>query len=112
MDKDLIDQFQDSEVEWADIQRLRYELEEKERKRTLKDQNIISRYCGKNDYADITTTLELLLKYPGLAKHDQETVEKFKECYPKKLTVGMIHEYEDVVDIYSEYLESGGEYND
>ena len=109
MDKDLVDQFQESEMEWAEIQELQCQLEAKKGKRTLKDQKIISQYCGKNVYADIITTLELLLKYPGLAKHDQETVKKFKECYPNELTVELIHKYEDILDIYNKFLESGGE---
>lgn len=109
MDKDLVDQFQESEMEWAEIQELQFQLEEKKGKRTLKDQNIISKYCGRNNYADIISTLELLLKYPGLAKHDHETIQKFKESYPNELTVELIHKYEDILDVYSEYLESEGE---
>ena len=109
MDKDLVDQFQESEIEWADIQKLQYQLEKNREKRLIKDQAIISRYCGSNSYADIISTLELLLKYPGLAKHDHETIQKFKESYPSELTVELIHKYEDILDVYSEYLESEGE---
>lgn len=109
MDEKLVDQLQESAMEWAAIQKLQYELDKKTEGRVSKDKEIISEYCARNRYADIISTLELLLKYPGLAKHDYETVQKFKESYPRELTVELIYKYEDVLDIYNEYLESGGE---
>ena len=66
-------------------------------------------YCSENNYADVVRTLDLLLKYPGMAGHDHKTVEEFKEAYPQKLTTKMIMDFEDIKDLYRRYLESGGE---
>lgn len=112
MEDSLIDQLQESEEEWADIEKLRHDLLNKENARLNKDKKIISHYCADNKHADITTTLELLLKYSALPEHDEETIKEFKQSYPSKLSVDIIHRFEDVKDIYSSYLESGGEYDD
>lgn len=101
MDESLGKKLQDSEVEWARIQR---QIAEREKK----DRRIISEYCAKNDIADIYHILELLEKYDGMPDYDKETVVEFRGNYPKKLTVDLIHRYEDLKDIYNNYLESGG----
>ena len=93
---------QESEFDWAEIQRMTDE-------RNKKDKRIISEYCAKNKNADIIRILELLEKYDGLPSHDRDIVNEFKNSYPDSLTVKMIHSFEDTRDIYREYLEYGEE---
>lgn len=112
MDEWLLNEVQESEEEWADIERLKRELEKKSELRTKKDERIIREFCAKNKYADIIRTLELLEKNQGIAKWDREIVQQFKEKYPNELTVPMIQQMMDVKDLYREYLESGGECDD
>lgn len=102
MDKELETRMQESEEEWAKIQK-EIALREK------KDQRIISEFCASNDPADIVHSIELLEKFPGMPIHDKEAVDEFKEVFPKKLTVPILHKYLDVKDIYREFLESGEE---
>lgn len=108
MDENLERLFQESESDWAEIQRLTDE-------RAKKDKKIISIYCAKNKRADIIRILELLEKYNGLEqfnglpKHDKDIVDEFKTNFPDSLTVKMIHNFEDTRDIYREYLEYGEE---
>lgn len=102
MDENLEKQFQESENDWADIQR-------KTDIRNQKDRRIISQYCAKNKEADIIHTLKLLEKFKGMPNYDEELLNEFRENYPKTLTVKMIHDFEDIKDIYREYLESGEE---
>ena len=102
MDENLEKDFQESESEWA-------EIEKKTAIRIQKDKRIISRYCAANKEADIFHTLQLLEKYKGMADHDEKIVNEFKNNYPKNLTVQMIHNFEDVKEIYREYLEYGEE---
>lgn len=102
MDENLEKQFQESENEWAVI-------EKSIAIRKQKDKRIISAYCAKNKDADIYHILQLLAKYHGMPSHDEEMLKEFKENYPKTLTVQMIHNFEDIKDIYQEYLESGEE---
>lgn len=102
MDENLEKQFQESESEWA-------EIEKNTEIRKKKDQRIISKYCATNKEADIVHILKLLEKHGGMPNHDEELLTEFKEHYPKTLTVKMIHNFEDIKDIYSEYLESGVE---
>lgn len=103
MDEHLEKQFQDSENEWAEIERLTAI-------RTKKDKRIISQYCAQNNEADIIHTLELLEKYSGMPSHDKEILDQFKENYPKALTVKLIYSFEDMRDIYQDYLEFGEEH--
>ena len=44
-----------------------------------------------------------------MPKHDKEVVEEFKKNYPEELNIKLIHSFLDVKDIYSQYLESGGD---
>lgn len=101
MEETLEKKLQESEAEWAKLERLIAEREKK-------DKRIISEYCANNNSADIYNILELLEKYDGMPEYDKETVSEFKDNYPIKLTVNLIHRYEDLKDIYNEYLESGG----
>ncbi len=101
MDSNLEKKLQESEAEWADIERLKAAREKK-------DQKILSIYCAMNRPADIIHTIELLAKYNGLPQHDKEIVENFKNSYPDKITVKLLHAFLDTKDIYKEYLESGG----
>lgn len=105
MDEALEQQFQDSEKEWAEIERLKAIREKKDRR-------IISIFCAQNDPADMINILSLLEKYSGMPQHDKEIVYDFKRKYPNDLTVKIIHSFLDVMDIYSQYLESGGNIND
>lgn len=105
MSDDLLDQLQESEREWA-------EIEKTTALRSEKDKKIISRFCAENDYADIKRTLDLLKKHQGLPQHDRDVVKSFESAYPDKLTVLGIHQFIDVRDIYGCYLESGGESDD
>lgn len=103
MDKILAEQCQESLDEWA-------EIEKTEAERRKKDNRIVSNYCAENKEADIIHILELLDKHKGaMPKHDEIIVDTFKHNYPKTLTVKMIVEFEDIKDIYSEYLEMGDE---
>lgn len=102
MNEDLEKQFQESEKEWA-------EIEKNKTIRMQKDRRIISNYCASNKDADIYHILQLLEKYSGMPTYDEEMINEFKENYPKTLTVKMIHNFEDIKDIYHEYLESGEE---
>ena len=102
MDENLEKQFQESEYEWAEIHK-------NIAIRKQKDKRIISQYCADNKEADIVHTLELLEKYKGMPEHDHEILTEFKMNYPKTLTVRIIHNFEDVKDIYQEYLEFGEE---
>lgn len=112
MDKRIQEDMQSSMEEWADIQEQKYKLEQREKERKKKDQQIISRYCASSTKADIFRTLELLLKFGGLPRHDEEIANNFKEAYPKDLTLAKIAEFEDMKMIYKKQLESGGEYDD
>ncbi len=105
MDETLERKLQESEAVWAEIEKMTAEREKK-------DKRIISEYCASNNSADIYNILELLEKYDGMPEYDQETVTQFKANYPKLLTVNLIHRYEDLKDIYNEYLELGGQTND
>ena len=102
MNENLEKQFQESESEWA-------EIEKSTAIRKQKDKRIISQYCAVDNEADIIHTLELLEKYRGMPEHDQEILSEFKKNYPKTLTVKVIHNFEDVRDIYQRYLEFGEE---
>ena len=102
MDENLEKQFQESEKEWAEIEKLK-SIREK------KDKRIISIFCAQNDQADIIRILGLLEKYPGMPQHDKDIVYEFKKKYPNELTVKLIHSLLDVMDIYNQYLESGGD---
>lgn len=102
MDDKLKQLLQESFDEWADIQKRQAEREKKDKK-------IISLYCSQNSQADILQIIKLLLKFKGMAGHDKETVENFKEKYPDKLSVELLSDFLDVKDLYKEYLESGGE---
>ncbi len=97
--------FQESEEEWAEINKRKII-------RQKKDERIISSYCAENIEEDILNTVELLLKYRGMAGHDKETVEEFKKMYPDKLNVPLLRKYMDLLDIFEKYLESGGEKNE
>lgn len=105
MDETLEKEFQDSEEEWAEIEKLKAIREKKDKK-------IISKFCANNDQADMLKILSLLEKYPGMPSHDKDVVFEFKKKYPNELTVQLIHSLLDVMDIYSQYLESGGNTND
>lgn len=102
MDEDLERKFQESESDWA-------EIEKSTAVRVQKDKRIISEYCARNREADIIHTLKLLEKYKGMPTHDEQIVNEFKNNYPKTLTVKMIHNFEDIKEIYQEYLEYGEE---
>lgn len=102
MNENLEKEFQESESEWAEIQNLT-------NIRMQKDKRIISKYCASNNDADIIQILNLLEKYRGMPEHDEQIIKEFKENYPKKLTVRMIHNFEDVKELYQEYLEYGEE---
>lgn len=104
MDDVLEKQVQESEEEWA-------EIEKTIKIREQKDKDIISHFCA-NNYADIARTLELLKKHKGMPKHDQERVNTFDKHYPDNITLKDILGYLDVKDIYRQFLESGGENND
>ena len=105
MDNTIENQLQESLEEWADIEKLTYE-------RQNKDKKIISKFCAENKAADIYHTLKLLEKYSGLASHDRETVEMMKSKYPQELDAKLLYDYLNMRDIYSDYLESGGECDD
>lgn len=102
MDENLEKKFQESESEWAEIDRLITEREKK-------DKRIISQFCATNKQADMVRILKLLEKHNGMPKHDKEVVEEFKKNYPEELNIKLIHSFLDVKDIYSQYLESGGD---
>ena len=102
MDENLEKQFQESESEWAEIERLKAEREKK-------DKRIISQFCALNRQADMLQILELLEKHNGMPRHDKEIVNEFRKCYPEELNIKLIHSFLDVKDIYSLYLESGGD---
>lgn len=104
MDENLEKDIQESLDDRARIEK---ELAEREKK----DLKIISRFCAENNSADMYNILTLLEKYNGIADHDKRTVEDFRQSYPGKLTVKLISMFNDVKDIYSRYLESGGEEN-
>lgn len=105
MDKEFENELLESLGEWSDIEKHTEE-------RMRKDKRIISRFCANNDAADIFHILKLLEKYDGLAEHDRETVEMMKLKYPKELDSKLLYDYLDMTDIYSKYLESGGECDD
>ncbi len=105
MDENLERQFQESEADWAEIEKAKAEREKKDRK-------IISKFCAENTQADMFQVLELLEKYNGMPQHDKDIVDEFRKCYPSNLTVKLIHSFLDVTDIYSRYLESGGNENE
>ena len=105
MDEKLEMQFQESEADWAEIEKLTAEREKK-------DKRIISEFCASNKQADMVRILDLLEKYNGMAEHDKKIVNEFRKCYPKDLSVKIIHNFLDVKDIYSRYLESGGDDNE
>lgn len=105
MNRDLEELMQNSLDEWADI-------EERIARREKQDKKIISIYCSQNDRADVIHTIELLEKYNGMPQHDTDIINNFKEQYPKNLKVQTIHDFLDVQDIYSAYLESGGNADD
>lgn len=86
----------------------REKIEEALAIRDKKDRKLISAYCAENDPADIYRILDLLIKFNGLPDYDRETVESFKNGYPGKLSVKLILAFEDIMDIYSKFLESGG----
>lgn len=100
MDEKLGREIQEALTEWADIRK-------RETMRIQKDRRIISKYCAQNDRPDILHTLQLLEKYNGMPSHDEDIVLKFKENYPKTLTIEMICDFEDLREIYKEYLENG-----
>lgn len=102
MDKELQEMIQESQEEWADIEKTKSI-------RKKKDLRIVSTFCALNNEADIIRTLELLDKHKGLPKHDKENMDTFKTNYPKELTVDDVANYLDFTDIYRRYLESGGE---
>lgn len=105
MDNDLKLMMQDSLEEWASI-------EQRQAEREKKDKKIISIYCSQNKQADVIHIIELLMKFNGMAGHDKDTVKSFKEKYPDKLNVKTLSDFLDVTDLYSEYLESGGNSDD
>lgn len=105
MDKELEKEFQESEEEWAKIEQQKAEREKKDRK-------LISRFCASYEHADMVNIITLLEKYQGMPKHDKEIVTEFKSNYPSTLNVKQIHNFLDVKDIYSKYLESGGNADD
>lgn len=105
MDGSLEQKLQESEEEWAEIEKQKAQREKKDRK-------IISQYCAGYNRADMVQILELLEKHGGMPKHDKDIISEFKNNYPETLTTKLIHNFEDVKDIYSEYLESGGENDD
>lgn len=102
MKTDLEYLMQESESEWADIEK-KIAIREKQ------DRKIISIYCSQNKKADIIHTIELLEKYNGMPRHDQDIIANFKNEYPENLKIKTLHAFLDVKDIYEEYLESGGE---
>ena len=102
MDENLEKKFQESELEWAEIEKLKAEREKKDRR-------IISEFCASNKQADMVQILELLEKYNGMPKHDKDIVSEFENKYPEQLNVKLIHSFLDVKDIYNQYLESGGD---
>lgn len=105
MDKKLEKEFQESEEEWAKIEQLKAEREKKDRK-------LISKFCASYESADMVNIIALLEKHQGMPKHDIEIVTEFKSNYPSTLSVKLIHSFLDVKDIYSRYLESGGNADD
>lgn len=105
MNTDFEEMFQESELEWAELNKLIAKREKKDRK-------IISQFCAANNSADMLHIIELLEKYGNLPQYDCDIVSEFKEKYPKDLTVQLIHAFTDLTDIYSSILESGGEAND
>lgn len=102
MDENLEKQLQESESDWAEIEK---HVAEREKK----DKRIISQFCASNKQADMVRILDLLEKHNGMPNHDKEIVIEFKKCYPKELNTKLIHSFLDVRDIYSIYLESGGD---
>lgn len=102
MENNLEQMMQESESEWADI-------EKKIAFREKLDKKIISIYCSQNKEADIIHIVELLEKYNGMPLHDKEIIASFKNEYPENLKVRTIHDFLDIQDIYKAYLESGGE---
>lgn len=101
MEQAFEERLQESLTQWSEIDQITLE-------RQRKDKRLISEFCAMNNKADIIRILTLLIKYGGLPEHDREVVETFERNYPKSLTTKMIAEFNDVRDIYSEYLESGG----
>lgn len=95
----------ESEEEWAEIQK-------NTATRKKKDERIISMFCAENPASDINRTLELLEQYEGMPDHDKKIIKKFKDEYPKELSLSSILGFLDTTDIYHKYLESGGGAND
>ena len=105
MDENLERKLQESESEWANIEKQRAEREKKDRK-------IISEFCANNKKADIFQILLLLEKYDGMPDHDKDVVMEFKNNYPGNINTKQLYNFLDVKDIYSKYLESGGNINE
>ena len=108
IDESILQQSVIQELEY-NIQKMQDELSKEKDANLEREKSAISIYCSENNYADVVRTLDLLLKYPGMAGHDHKTVEEFKEAYPQKLTTRMIMDFEDIKDLYRRYLDSGGE---
>lgn len=105
MDRELDELMQESEFEWSEIQK-------QIAIREMKDRRIISKFCANNKHGDIIRSIELLEKNEGLPGHDKEVLGNFKQEYPDNLKVRTLHDFLDIQDIYSSYLESGGNEND
>ena len=102
MNDNLEEMMEQSEEEWA-------EIEKQIAQREKKDKKIISMYCAENRLADVVNIIELLEKHNGMPDHDREVVQEFKKQYPQMLTVKVLKSFMDVQLIYQGYLESGGE---
>ena len=102
MSDNLEEMLEQSEEEWA-------EIDKKVALREKKDKKIISMYCAENRSADVFNIIELLEKYNGMPDHDSEIVQEFKAQYPKMLKVKTLKSFMDIQLIYHGYLDSGGE---
>lgn len=100
-EKNLDELMQESAAEWKNIERLKAEREKKDKK-------IISMFCAENNPSDILKTYKIIIKNQGIPHADKEVVKNFKENYPDSLSIPLILEYKDIIEIYSNILETGG----
>lgn len=105
MNDEIKKALEESIDDWAALDKSKAEREKKDRK-------IISIFCSKNTKGDMNKIIELLECFDGMAGPDKEIVNDFKTNYPDKLNTKLLYDFLDLKDIYAEYLESGGEYND
>ena len=79
-------------------------LNQLNRKKEKIEEKIINQFRAKNNQSDVLKTLNLLENNKVIAAHDKEILAEFKEKYPKQLNVHLIHNYLNLKDIYSQYL--------